>query len=283
MPAPPRFDTNGDLLTVGGIISGALGSLSVIGGGNLTLTSINTYTGNTGITAGTLTYSGGRRQFRRRQPSGRQFIRLGCLKHQHHRSSFLCWHNRRRWRHRRGAINQSSGTLNLVPAGNYVDIGSGGYGSFNLSNGTLNTNTNTGIKVGFNGLGVFTQTGGTLNLTRYFIVGTQGSGGNGVATFTGGTTTITNNNYYFDVGDAASAVGVMSIGTQAGGNAVVTTSTNVNGFQLTDSLETSGSGILNLNSGTLSLNGGSITKQGTGTSTGVLNFNGGKLQAARTT
>lgn len=50
------FDTNGNNMTIGGVISGASATgLAKIGSGNLTLSNTNTYAGPTTISAGTLT------------------------------------------------------------------------------------------------------------------------------------------------------------------------------------------------------------------------------------
>jgi autotransporter-associated beta strand protein len=115
--------------------------------------------------------------------------------------------------------------------------------------------------------------------SRFFIVGTQSNSGTGVATFTGGTAAISNGSYEIIIGDAAAATGVLNVGTEAGGNALITTGSSPLGIQVTDNLETSGSATLNLNPGTVNIQGGAITKGGAAGSTATVNLNGVTLQA----
>jgi autotransporter-associated beta strand protein len=178
-----------------------------------------------------------------------------------------------------GALVQNSGTVNLYPSGNYVNIGSNGYGSYTLAGGTLNTPSSTGIKVGFGGPAVYTQTAGALVDSRYFIVGTQSNSGSGVATFTGGTAAITNRSYEIIIGDGAAAAGVLNVGTEAGGSALIATGSSPLGVQVTDNLEISGNATLNLNPGTINIQGGAIKKGGSAGSTATVNLNGVTLQA----
>jgi fibronectin-binding autotransporter adhesin len=184
-----------------------------------------------------------------------------------------------------GAINQASGTVAVNPGGGYVEIGENSgstntaYGSYVLSGGTLNVNGTSGIRIGDGGIGVFTQTGGTLNVSRFIAVAApSGTASVGVATYTGGTTAITNSSYYFIVGNTSDGVGVLNLGTEAGGNATIKNISG-SGFQITNSNETSGIGVLNLNSGALNQTAGSILKGGGAGASAVVNFNGGTLQA----
>ena len=56
--ATATFDTNGNTLTIGGLISGS-GALAVVGSGTLVLTNAETFTGGTTIGAGTLQLGNG--------------------------------------------------------------------------------------------------------------------------------------------------------------------------------------------------------------------------------
>ena len=180
-----------------------------------------------------------------------------------------------------GVINQTSGTfVYLNGIANYLTVGNGGYGAYQLSGGTLQS-ASGGIRLGggsATGVGVFTQTSGTVAPGRYFSIGTAGVG---VATFTGGTFN-GSGSYRTLVSDSTNATGVLNIGTEAGGNASFSTGGN-GGLQL---VQTSGSGTLNLNSGTLiftapgngSTNSGIYRTNGTG----VVNLNGGVIQTSVT-
>lgn len=189
-----------------------------------------------------------------------------------------------------GAINQISGTVNVGNGGDYLEIGVGtnAYGCYNFSSGTLNIVSSSGLRVGASGIGLFNQSGGTLDCSRYFAVGTATDGnsiggGRGVATFTGGSATLGTANYRVILGDKTSSTSVLNIGTEAGGNAFVTSASTSSGNQGIEFLDVSGvtmSAALNLNSGIFQIVG-PIWRNTSKNSTGIayLNFNGGTLQA----
>lgn len=178
-----------------------------------------------------------------------------------------------------GAVTQSSGTFNYsngtagyleLGTGVLANGGSGAYGAYALSGGTLTSNgAASGVRIGAVGIGSFTQSGGSFLLGRELSIGTYGTG---VATFTGGTAT-GSAAYNILIGEV-SGTGTLNVGTQAGGTATLIGQAG-NGIALAAGSGTVGT--LNLNSGTLLENNGSI-HQGAGSS-GVVNFNGGKLQA----
>ncbi len=179
-----------------------------------------------------------------------------------------------------GAINQTSGTMNLgLNGGVYLTLGGGSstaYGAYNLSAGALNISSTSGMRIGLGGLGTYLQSGGILNCPRYFVVGgnntTAGSLNLGVATFTGGAAFATNG-YFVILGDLAGANGTLNLGTEAGGNATFTTTT-ATGPQV--AANSGATGTLNLNSGTLAVGGPIATASG---GTGAVNLNGGTIQA----
>jgi len=265
-------------LTVAGAVTGAAFGITKAGNGTLVFTGANTYTGPTVVSAGTLSYSGsgsynGGSTLGVATGSGSATVNFAST------GTFALGAVTLGSGTGAGAINQSSGSINANEGTGYIEIGNGAataYGSYVLSGGTLNTTNTSGIRIGDVGMGIFTQTGGTMNLTRFFAIGA--SLGKGVATFTGGTAT-GDGTRGFLVGDSASATGIFNLGTQAGGNATII-STSTGGFQVTDGNVTTGFGTLNLNSGILRLTVGSIVKGSTnGSATATVNFNGGTVQA----
>ena len=188
-----------------------------------------------------------------------------------------------------GVVNQTSGTVNVGASGTYAEIGVGAnaYGSYQLSGGSLNLVSASGMRVGASGSGVFNQSGGALDCARYFAVGsgTGGSaagGGRGVATFTGGTAVLGSGNYRVILGDKTSSTAVLNLGTQAGGYATVTaasTATGNWGIELLDVAGATMSAVLNLNAGTLRTVGPIWRNTANTTGSAWLNFNGGTLQA----
>lgn len=178
----------------------------------------------------------------------------------------------------RGIVKQSGGTATMAQSGQYLTIGDGSqnYGSYELSGGSLATVDAAGFRIGFGGSnGVLTQTGGSLYSGRWFAV--AGGNSSGVVNFLGGTASVSGN-YRFILGDADGADGVVNIGTQAGGDAVVTglrTAAGENDGSMVLAGPETATGTLNLNSGTLNLRG-RVYKGG---GTGSVNLNGGTLQA----
>jgi len=192
-----------------------------------------------------------------------------------------------------GVINISAGTLNNGANNNYTEIGTGSingntlsgvvsYGCINLlPGGTLNTLGNSGIRVGAGGIGIFNQTGGTLNCSRWFAVGSQpngagnaNAGGIGVVNFLGGTATIASG-YRILINDKNGGVGIVNVGSAAGGAATVT-SLSGTGLDFMDQGGTTGKGMLNLNNGTLRLAGPMYRNNSSGVM--QVNWNGATLQ-----
>lgn len=183
-----------------------------------------------------------------------------------------------------GAIIKSgSGTVQMMNSTGYAQIGNGGYGSLDVSNGTLTFFGTAGARIGDNtgGLGVFRQTGGTVNFNRIFVIGgNSGTGPVGVATLTGGTVNGATS-YHILLGNAGTASGTLNVGTQAGGTATLI-SKNGSGIRIGDTGNAgTPSGVINLNAGTIQFNAGGINRvnSNNGTTTGILNLNGGTLNA----
>jgi autotransporter-associated beta strand protein len=123
---------------------------------------------------------------------------------------------------------------------------------------------------------VWVQSGGVLTCGRYLAIGANGPANNpgtGVATFTGGKANI-NSGYRILLPDAANATGVLNIGTEAGGAAVIN---HPSGTGVVMNNNSGGNSTLNLNSGTIQLGARVYKNNGTGTVT--RNYNGGILQA----
>jgi autotransporter-associated beta strand protein len=284
-------------LSGAGSIAGATG-LVKDGAGTLTLNNTNGYTGDTVIRNGALTFSGTASYTGSGVPgalyvgggAGTSVLNMnsaGTLAFGRYASLGGITGNTNDTGS--GAVNQSSGTINLnVNSGGAgflafpMELGAGGpgaYGYYKLSGGALNTlflNTidAQSIRVGAGGQGVFLQTGGTISDSGYLDIGyASGSapgGGTGVATFTGGSAAIGS---VVRLGVALNGSGVLNMGTEAGGTA----SLNASGVQLLPA-STATNAVVNLNSGVLQI-GGAISLITGSTGTSGLNLNGGTLRA----
>ena len=273
--------TNGPDTTINSTINSTLG-LYKYGAGNLTLGgAINLGTGALNVQAGTLTFAGASSVSGTLFNVGGTTNTVGTMNINTTGSltfSTVLANYVGQNAGGIGALNQTNGTLNLA---GYLVMGFNGgtaHGTYNLSgNGTLNvTGTNPGIVTGWGATGSFLQTGNsTINDAGYFYVGANNNGGGkGVATFSGGTANFgTAGVFATNLGFAASSTGIMNIGTQAGGNAVVT----VVGGGMNVGDGSGSTGILNLNSGVLQFNSYFIQQNG-GAATSLVNLNGGTLR-----
>ena len=267
-----------------GAIAGAA-SLTMLGQGNVNLSNTNTYTGNTAVSNGALTFSGagsytgagvlnvgdgfGLATLYMSSTGSVTFSGTPSVGGITGDSSDTG----------SGAIYQSAGTINFGANSSdiYLELGTGGsnaYGYYELDGGTLNIINASGVRDGYGGLGSWVQNGGVLNCTRYFAVGGSTATGNGVATFNGGTATISSS-YRILIGDSAGATAVLNLGTEAGGTAFIS-HLSATGVDLSDK---GGGSIctLNLNRGSMLL-GGPIFRNNSGGTTTV-NLNGASLQA----
>lgn len=138
-----------------------------------------------------------------------------------------------------GGFYMTSGTANLVnnndsyltlgdaaPASQVSGMGTGAgfaYGYLSLSGGTINISSTSGVRIGGGGVGVWYQSGGSVNCPRYFAVGGNNvQGGNGVCTLVGGTISVGSGGYYTLLGAKPNAIGILNIGTEAGGSGTFT-------------------------------------------------------------
>ena len=284
----PTVAVNASAGTIGSIINGT-GGLTKTGSGTLTLLGASSFTGTTTVSGGALIFAGsaaksvadilsvgGAAGSGAAGPvlnvtttgsiliTGNSLIGGGSLN-----SS--------------GAVNQSSGLVSYNNTGaNYSYIGgslvattTGSYGSYFLSGGTFAnaSGQSVGIQVGASApgnIGIYTQTGGVFSNGREFFIG-NGTGSLGIVTFTGGSGTL-GTSFGTALGSTNGIGGAFNVGTETGGAANLT---QPSGFVFVGSANLNAS--LNLNSGTLGFTAGGISKSGAGS--GVVNFNGGTVQA----
>ncbi len=236
----------GGNLALGGAISGT-GGLTFTGTGTTSLTAAGTLTGGTAL----ININGGR--------SVVNFASTGTLSAAGGTSvtGAAATDNI--------ALNVSAGTLTLADT---QLANNGSYGSLTISGGTLNSNNfRSGGTTGTGGSGYILQTGGTVNNAALVTMNRNGTGTN-VMNLTGGTFNGGNNG--INLGFVSGGTGVLTVsGT---GQFLQSTAGNS-----TINLGQNGStGIVNLNAGGLVRTGG--LGQGYN-GTGVINFNGGTLQA----
>ncbi|MEO5713766.1 MAG: autotransporter-associated beta strand repeat-containing protein [Luteolibacter sp.] len=279
---------NGAIGETGGARSLTLGTVG-LNNGTYVFTGANNYTGNTNVAYGTLNISG--TGSINSGTTGNLSIGTAAgnnavVNHSSSGTSSFKLINIGGSSTSAGALNISSGTVNFTNTSNstYVEVGAGGYGSLSVSGGSLGTSAGNGMRVGdsnSSGIGVFNQSGGTVTLSRYLAIGVGGA--TGLVTLTGGTMN-GSNGYSILIGNNSSSVGILNVGTMAGGNGLLVASygaggTANNGIVLGQS--TTASGVLNLNSGTIQMNAGSITN-GNSTGSSTVNLNGGTIKAGAT-
>ena len=281
------FDTSlGDRTYTSAITNSAQGLINLVktGSNTLTLTGANTYTGTTTVNAGTLVAAGGSAAAGNiivgnsttnavlNVPAGGTMtggtITAGTVA-----GAF-------------GAVNLTGGTLSLATPDASTDTisfggGEGAYGAFTMSSGTFNqqrlmfggiNGSNT-----LGGVGVGLITNGTVNSTGWFILSRAGAS-TGILTLTGGTI------------NHAGATNDTVLGLSGSGRAELNVAGGLidnTGRRVTFSGGTggtfhwTGTGVLNLNAGTLLTN--SIvydTNAASASASSYVNFNGGTLKAS---
>ncbi len=307
------IDTGGGDIVLSGNLTGG-GGLAKIGSGSLTLTGVNNYGGDTIIDGGTVqipsgslaspnAYVGNSRLGYLAQSGGTVALAgasgvlyLGYVSSAAGSYSLsgglLSTSYEYVGLYGTGAFTQTGGR-HLAPNGMYLGSAAGGYGSYNLSEGSL-SDGNYGI-IGYGGTGSFMQSGGVFSLyaaagDHALILGgnsgasgsynlsggslsspSESIGGLGVGTFTqsGGTNTVYNPHYdYFTLGYSPSSSGAYSL---SGSGLLTVTPPEAIGFM--------GSGTFTQTGGTNSASGGLVLAQ-YGGSTGTYNLNGGLLRVS---
>lgn len=273
----------GTTLTVSGVVSGAK-NLELNGPGNLVLSGANSYTGTTVVAQGTLDVTGtttgtgnvtvgnivGNAVLN--VPTGGSLIGTASginptitLGSGGAGSS--------------GALNITGGTVNLqgteTTDGSSFGASNGGYGSFFMSGGSFTQQRfmfgGTGTTTGAGGVGVGLQTGGTVNSTGWMIFGRAGAS-IGSYTITGGTLNHAGASQDLVIGLQGTGRGELNVA----GGLIDNTGSRVDfSGGATGSFSWSGTGLLNLNAGTLLTNAIFYSS-----GTAYANFNGGTLRAA---
>jgi autotransporter-associated beta strand protein len=246
--------TSGNI-TFGGAISGN-GGLNLVGPGAVTLSGKNTFTNYVYVNGGILNLPTGA------SINNRYFIFAGQN----------VGHS--------GALNITGGTLtNTQPSntGNLM-IGRSGYGSFNMSSGSVRVNT---VYIGWqSGLGVALISGGSFycGTADYIVVGFDNvTPGTGVLTVSGGLLSHPNSTAPLSLNNNANDRGELNVlgGTVDNSGGSVT-------FGYNSALANlgTGAGIVNLNGGNLMLNRFvAISKNAGPAGASFVNFNGGTLTA----
>ena len=165
-----------------------------------------------------------------------------------------------------GTVNQTGGTLtaNGSSDGSFIVGGRNsalGVGTYNLSGGTVNANTN--VRVGGRGTGTVNQLAGAFNANQNLTIG-RTAGSNGLYAISGGTLNQTNPSAAILVGEEGT--GTLNV---SGTGAVIAAGPIRVG-------NSGGTGTINLDGGTLTTTQVIKTRAGTAT----FNFNGGTLRAA---
>jgi fibronectin-binding autotransporter adhesin len=251
------IDTNGNNVTYANGIGGtAAFGLTKTGAGTLTLAGANTFTGTSNVSGGTLQIGNG----------STGSIALGA-------GNLLV------------ANTAGNAVLNIVTGGtttvNMLQVGSvsGASGAVNLSGGSLTmTQAETGpdsfqsFGAATGSYGAFAMSAGTLTTTRFMFGGTNaaGSSGIGVGLISGG---IVNTTGYLLIARNGTSTGILTI---TGGTINHTGATQ----HIYLGLAGSGRAELNVNGGLINNTGRGILFSGGGfswTGTGILNLNAGTL------
>lgn len=210
-----------------------------------------------------------------------------------------------------GILNQSGGTINcnseywlgentltvatnnissnaVVNINSWLSIGRGGVGVINMTGGALNKNGNGAFIVGDGGNGIFNQSGGTNITDGELWVGNSGSGHFGTVNISGGLLVANN---WFQVGRGAATAtlnfsgGTIHKTTGVGGNFIIGDNNNgtviqTGGTFIDDAdywIGNNGTGLLDLNNGTVTVGG--TVYVGLGSGNGTMNLNGGTFTA----
>lgn len=262
---------SGGDVSLGGNISGTGGGLTKAGAGTLTVSGANTYSGATVVNDGTMAVTGSLTN------SGAFTVNYGTLN-----ISGVIGSGGGTWLVNgtdKAVLNIGSGAAVNKAAGNFQVGSVAGYsGAVNITGGSLTSRTAWGFNnfsIGSFGYGCLTVSGGNLDSRGFMLGSGNGTTGVGIGTIAGGTVTVDDNTvlpYY-------AGTGVLTVGTN--GTLRRTSGTkNLNVNQ-----KGNGRGELNLIGGTID-NGGGFVGFGTGSSpvtggTGIVNLNAGSLTTTR--
>ena len=270
--------------TFGGVLQdgtggGRLGLNKSAGNGTLTLTGNNTYSDATNVGTGTLVFSGNTNNISAVDNIGNVAGTNGVLVVGPN-STFGANNNPGQFTSvlAVGGNATSAGDVRLGFANSTLSVGAqfglgtgaGGFAGYTQTAGTLNVASF--VVVGFNNdRAVFNQSGGNVTIaTNLMTIAAGGTGSIGVTTLSGGTFT--------SVATAGNAgtIGGVFVGEFGTGTLNVSGNANVTlaGKGITFGVNANSAGTANLDGGTVSTN---IVAKGAGT--GVLNLNGGTLKA----
>ena len=295
-----KIDTNGQSVTYATGLTSSGGSLTVLdsaGGGTLTLTAANTYTGTTTVNGGTLAVAAGGSitgslvvDTMGTSPAAVTLFSGGSLN-----TDYVLIGN-----NSTGSFTQSGGSFTANGNGLYLGYFNGSSGTYTLSGSGSSLSTSNAV-IGFVGTGSFTQNGGTFaagfvdladapgssgtyNLNGGTLntgqVGSgffNGGGGTGTFNFNGGTlrANASSPNFFSGVSTANVQAGGAIIDTQ--GYNVTVAQNLVSGINTSKPTAVTNAVAPSTDGGLTKLGTGTLTLTGTNSYTGPTSVNAGTL------
>lgn len=312
-----RIDTNGNPITIAQRLldGGGGGGLTKLGAGTLTLSASNTYTGTTTISGGVLsanqsnalgaggsiTLAGGTLQYTAASAGQDWASRFK------NSAAAIALDTNGQNISLAGAIDNtnvggltklSSGTLTLTGNNTYTGATTVNGGALVLGgNGALTSNLIVGdpagsagtvfitggtvavsggfFRIGVSGSGTLNQSGGLVTFSNAAALPTIGrlAGSTGQMTVSSGTFRLTNSNSAIQVGADLGSNGTLTVS----GNGLIDTGTSSGNVLRIIALNGQGTGVVNLDGGTIRTQ--QVDTTGTGAASSTFNFNGGTLVA----